>query len=376
MKDKKSIGKKIAMQAVMLALVISLWGVRTNAAEYTITPVTAILYTGSGAEIFAEPDPTTLVTVLAGNLPMQVTGATSNGYFQVLMNNQIYYIYGKALSVATGTNAYKLTSVDARAALVADADTGRIIYMQNPYERLAPASTTKIMTALLVMEAISQGTLTLETPVVVTPSALAGIPADASHVTPRLKAGEVMSVLSMLECMLVESDCSAGNVLAEYVAGSVDNFVALMNAKAAALGCVDTNFVNTSGYPADNHYTNAYSLFLITQAAMKHPAFQTIAAMPQIVVPATNMSAARTLESTDALIKASEYYNPYAVGIKTGSAKSSGLCFVGAAKKEGHTLISVILGASNSNMSDGTRAKQQFSETNKLFEIGFAGISN
>lgn len=182
-----------------------------------------------------------------------------------------------------------------------------------------------------------------------------------------------MNVLELLECVMLSSDCHACNVLAELVAGSVDNFIAMMNARAVALGCTETNFVNTSGYPDPNHYTNAYSLFLITKEAYHYPVFQVIAAMPAAVIPATNMAPERSLETTNALMKASEYYNPYAIGVKTGSAQSSGLCLVGAAKKNDTTVITVVLGAGNNLMSDGTRLKQQFSETNKLIEMGLAG---
>lgn len=373
---KKKIWKMSGAVLVALTLTIGCIGVNTatvQAAEYSVAPATAVLYTGSGAEVFAQPDPATLVTVLPGDVPLQVTGMTSNGYFQVVVNDGIFYVYGKALSAAVGTNAYKLTSIDAKAALVGDAATGQLIYAQNAYDRLAPASTTKIMTVLLVMDAIAQGKIALDTPVMVSSTALAGIPSDASHVSPRLKAGEVMNVLELLECVMLSSDCHACNVLAELVAGSVDNFIAMMNARAAALGCTETNFVNTSGYPDPNHYTNAYSLFLITKEAYHYPVFQVIAAMPAAVIPATNMAPERSQETTNALMKASEYYNPYAIGVKTGSAQSSGLCLVGAAKKNDTTVITVVLGAGNNLMSDGTRLKQQFSETNKLIEMGLAG---
>ena len=265
------------------------------------------------------------------------------------------------------------TSQVAEGAGAFNVDEEEVIYAQNIFEKLYPASTTKIMTVLLVMEAISTGQLSLDTPIMVSPTALAGVPSDASHVNPRLKAGEVMNVLTLLQCVMMESDCHACNVLAEAVAGSVDNFVAMMNAKAAALGCTETNFVNTSGYPENNHYSNAYSLFLITKEAMKYPVFENIIAMTEVVIPATNLSEARKLETTNALIKASEYYNPYAIGGKTGSSSSSGLCFVSVARKGEKTVITVVLGAATNTMSDGTRKKQQFSETNKLIQIGLAG---
>ena len=214
MNMKKRIWKRAGAVLMALALTIGCIGVNpatAKATEYSVTPAAAVLYTGSGAEVFTQPDPTTLVTVLPGDLPLQVTGMTSNGYFQVVMDGGIYYVYGKALSAAAGTNAYKLTSIDAKAALVGDAATGQLIYAQNAYDRLAPASTTKIMTVLLVMDAIAQGKLALDTPVMVSPTALAGIPSDASHVSPRLQAGEVMNVLELLECVMLSS-CKSGSV--------------------------------------------------------------------------------------------------------------------------------------------------------------------
>lgn len=364
------------MKGVFLAFVMAVFlgGMTARAAEVSVTPTDGVLYTGRGAEVFIQPDSSALAAVFPGDFPVQVTGITDNGYFQVNINGATYYIYGKALSVSTGTQAYKLTSVDAKAALVGDADSGALIYAQNATDRLAPASTTKIMTALLVMDAIAAGQIALDTPVVVSPTALEGVPSDASHVNPRLQAGEVMNVLTLLQSVMMVSDCHACNVLAEAVAGSVDNFVVMMNARATALGCTETNFVNASGYPEENHYSNAYSLFLIAREAMKYPLFQSIIAQTEVTIPATNLSQERTLNTTNALLLAdSGYYNPYVIGGKTGSASASGLCFVSAARNDKKTVITVILGAATNTMSDGTRQKQQFAETNKLIEIGLAG---
>ena len=364
--------KKTTVGLLLAVMLLFLGGNTAQATEVTVQPVEAILYTGEGAEVFSEPDSSTMVAAFPGDFPVQVTGMTNNGFFQIDFNGSDFYIHNKALSVYTGTQAYKLTSVDAKAALVGNADTGELIYAQNAMDRLAPASTTKILTALLVMEAVEAGKIAWDTPVVVSGSALASVPYDASHVNPKLKEGEVMNVFTLLQCVLIKSDCHACNVLAEAVDGSVEAFVARMNERAKELGCTDTNFVNTSGYPAENHYTNAHSLFLITREAMKYPMFQAIVAMTEVEIPATNLSAVRKIESTNALITASEYYNPYVLGGKTGSSGASGLCFVSVARKDGKTIITVILGAGVKTMSDGTRERQQFSETNKLIEIGLA----
>lgn len=376
---RKKQGKRV-FAALCIAALFAVTGVgqtsltvrAAETAQPAVTPTTGVLYTGAGAEIFTKPDPSTLAAVFPGDVPVQVTGMTSNGYFQIVWQDTLYYVYGQALSATTGTQAYKLTYVDAKAALVGDMNSGALIYAQGAMDRVAPASTTKIMTALLTLEAVAQGKLALDTPFMVTPTAVAGIPGDASHVSPQLQAGEVLNVLQLLECVMVKSDCQACNVLAEAVAGDVNTFVVMMNARAVQLGCVDTNFVNTSGYPADNHYTNAYSLFLIMREAMKYPAFQTIINLPAVTIAPTNLSPERTFASTDLLLLPGEYYNPYVIGGKTGTAKSSGACFVAAATREGKSVISVVMGAGTRQMSDGSVKRQQFSETNKLLEIGLA----
>jgi len=338
--------------------------------SYTVTDASAMAYAGDGAEVFAQPDPTTYVTSLAVNTPVQITGVTSNGFFRVSINGGTYFIFGQALSNIPNTTAYKLLSFNAAEALVGDATTGQIIYNQNGLTPMAPASTTKIMTALLVIEAIERGQISLDTPIVVSASALSNHPNDASHVNPKLQAGEVVNVYELLMATMLSSDCYACDILAEAVAGNVPNFVALMNQRAASLGCVNTNFVNTSGYPAKNHYSNAYSLFLIMKEALKHNMFRTIIATREYAMPATNMVPARTLSNTNALIQAGAYYNPNCIGGKTGTAKSSGSCLVSAGTKNGKTVIAVILGSGTHTMSTGVVTKEQFSESSRLINIG------
>lgn len=353
-------------------LVVSYPGITGKAVDYVIAPASGILYTGQGAELFSEPDMSTVVMSLPGNVPVTVTGTTSNGFFQVIKDDQIYYMYFNALSTMKNTMAETLTYRNAKAAIMMDADTGELLYEQNSLTPLPPASTTKIMTALLTLEAIERGQLSLDTCVTVSSSALKGLPSDASHVTPRLKAGEVMNILGLLECVMIKSDCHACNVLAEAVAGSVENFVALMNVRATELGCVLTNFVNTSGYPAENHYTNAYSLYLIAREAMKYDTFKIIVGMDKVEIPATNLSKARVFDNTNLLMTESKYYNPYVTGIKTGYTKAAGLCLVTAASGNGRNIITVILGANSGKLCNGEEIKGQFYETNKLLSMGLA----
>ncbi len=373
---KKGILKKlfnVTLAACMAASLFMATATVSKAAEfYTVTATPGVLLTGDGAEVFSDADASTLVTTMTGNQPVEVTGTTSNGFYQVKINGKVFYMYQGGLSMQAGTTAYKMTSMNAKAALVGDAATGALIYSQDALKRLAPASTTKIMTALLVMDNLYTGKFDLTTPVAVSATAIAGIKSDASHVTPRLQVGEVMTVEQLLKCMLISSDCYASNVLAELVAGSVDGFVAQMNARAAAMGCTDTNFVNAHGYPAAKHYTNAYSLFLIAQAAFQYPAFQQIISIAKDTIPATNLSPARSLVNTNALITPSNYTNAECLGGKTGTASSSGDCLVAYGRRNGKTVISVVLGAKTVTMTDGAKVNNRYYETNRLLDIGLS----
>ncbi len=346
---------------------------RVEAATYSVTAENGVLLACNGTEVFSDADSSTFVTYLPVNTPVQVIGRTTNGYWQVLINNGIFYIHQQSLAARQNTNAIRQTSFDAKAALIANASNGKLIYAQGAMDKLEPASTTKIMTALLTIEAIEAGQISLDTPVAVSPTALSSLPSDASHVSPRLKAGEVFNVQQLLTAVMVSSDCHSCNVLAELIAGSVPNFVAMMNARAAQLGCVNTNFTNPSGYPDINMYTNAFSLYLITANAISHPLFNEFFHTQTAILPPTNMyGAPRNLVNTDSLmIPDSGYFNPYVIGGKTGTANRAGQCLVSVAQKDEKTVISVVLGAKNRTIYDGNRISMRYFETNRLIDLGF-----
>ena len=257
---------------------------------------------------------------------------------------------------------------DAKEVIAMDAKTGEILYAQNAYEALPPASMTKVMTALLTFEAIERGQIALDTPFEVSAPAISTLKYDASYAKPRMKQGEVFNVLELLMMTMLPSDCYACNVLAELIAGNKENFVAMMNQRALELGCTNTNFVNSHGYPADGHVTNAYSMALIAKEAMKYDMFKLIVSMPQAVIPATNMCGERLLENTNELIKPTPYYNPLVKGIKTGSSKAAGKCLVSYATLGDREIITVVMGAKEKTI-DGVKIKQQFFETNRLISM-------
>lgn len=263
----------------------------------------------------------------------------------------------------------------AKAALLVDANTGLPIYAKNEHEELYPASLTKIMTALLVFEAIEDGKLSMDQMLTASSSALMGLADDGS--TAGIQVGETMSVQNLLYCMLVVSANEACNILAEAVSGSVSAFVDAMNAKAKELGCENTHFVNPNGLHDPQHYTSAWDLYLITAAAMQYDGFMTICDTAHVVIPATNMSEERDYWTTNHLLstwRVIGYRDTRAHGIKTGSTDDAGHCLVSSAMHGSLHFISVILGAERVE-EHGVGNIRSFSETSRMFDYGFDNFS-
>jgi D-alanyl-D-alanine carboxypeptidase len=256
------------------------------------------------------------------------------------------------------TTLQNLTEEDIRgeAAILIDADTGSVLFEKNANEKLYPASTTKIMTALLALE---YGHLD---DTVTVPKSITKLPKDSSLVP--LKPGEKLTMRDLLYGLMLPSGNDAAVTIATKVAGSVDKFVKMMNEKAQALGCTETQFKNPHGYQNKAHYTTASDLALIAQEAMKNETFREIVSAKSYTIPKTNKSKKRKLTTTDLMLSdSSPNYYPYEIGVKTGHHSMSGQCFVGAAVKDGVTLISVVLKSSKSGM---------WTDTRKLMDYGFA----
>ena len=259
----------------------------------------------------------------------------------------------------------------AKAALLVDYNTGEVIYAKNEHEELYPASLTKIMTALLTLEAIDAGKLTMDQPLTATATALEGLSSDGSSAG--IKVGETMPVRDLLYCMLVVSANEACDILAEAVSGSVQAFVTAMNEKAQALGCENTHFVNPNGLHDPQHYTSAWDMYLITRAAMEYPDFMTICNTASTTIPATNLSKERTLYTTNNLLsnwRVIGYRDTRAQGIKTGSTDAAGHCLVSSAIQGSLHFVSVILGADRVE-ENGRGNIRSFSETSRMFDYGF-----
>lgn len=279
-----------------------------------------------------------------------------------------------ALSLSVPALALDDPQPNCKAAIVVDGDNGEVLYELRGYEKVYPASITKIMTSLVVLEAVEQGELSLDTQVTASQQAVT-LPAGSSTATPPIQAGEIMTVESLLYCDLLPSANEACNILAEAVAGSNEAFVERMNAKAQELGMTNTHFTNPHGLHDPDHYTTAYEIYVMAKAAMEHELFREIVSTPTYTIPATNLNDERVLHSTNGLL--SNWYvigNTYskAIGIKTGSTGEAGRCVAAAAVDgEGRTFYCVILGSEMADTEQGNR----FAEASRLLEWAFDNFS-
>lgn len=258
-------------------------------------------------------------------------------------------------------------------AILVDANYGDVLYDKNAYEKAYPASITKVMTALLTLEAIESGRLTRDT--LVTVSELASQKTYANESTANLKAGEQLTVEQLLYCLLLPSANDAAKALAEAVDGSLEEFVAHMNRRAGELGCKGTHFVNPHGLHNDDHYTTAYDISLYMRAALEYDLFRTIIATPSYTIPATAQSDERYFYNTNGLIS-NLYYSGYVynkcIGGKTGTTDEAGRCLAAVAEDGDTLLISVILGSGPIEVDGYDKLRQgQFTESTKLLKWGF-----
>ncbi|WP_409968587.1 D-alanyl-D-alanine carboxypeptidase family protein [Bengtsoniella intestinalis] len=278
-----------------------------------------------------------------------------------------------SLTSVCATDIDSELALDVPYAVLLDATSGEVLFSQNAYQRTYPASTTKIMTGLLVVEAVESGLLTQAQLITCTEAAFNGMVEDGS--TQNIVTGEALSVDDLLHCLLMSSANEAANILAIAVAGDEASFVALMNQRATELGCIDTHFINAHGLHNDDHYTTAYDIGLLLQEAMTHPLFAQIAATSTYTTAATEYAQARTLHNSNALISdnyASGYLYEQAIGGKTGYTKMAGRCLATMAQEDDSVWISVVMGGENLTQADGSVDYQQFSQSIALLDWGFS----
>lgn len=242
-------------------------------------------------------------------------------------------------------------NLSAKSAILAERTSGQILYEQNSHERLPMASVTKIMTMLLGIEAVDSGKITMEDMVTVSEYASS---MTGSRVF--LSVNETISVSDLFKSIAVASGNDAAVALAEYLAGSESNFVEMMNRRVEELGLVDTHFTNCNGLPAENHYSSAYDLMMLSRELLSHDAIR-----PFLTIWMDSLrDGSFTLANTNKLIR---FYEG-ATGIKTGSTDEALFCISASAMRDDMELIAVVLGAPTS--------KQRFADASSLLNMGFA----
>ena len=246
-------------------------------------------------------------------------------------------------------------TVEAPSVLLMEKETGSILYEENAHEKREPASVTKIMTLLLVMEAIDSGALSTED--MVTVSAYA---ASMGGSQVYLKEGEQMSVHDLLKAVAVASGNDASVALAEHLAGSEEAFVQRMNQRAAELGMTDTCFVNCTGLPAAGHLTSAYDIALMSrELILNHPAIREYTTIWMDSLRDGQFQ----LANTNKLIR---FYEG-ATGLKTGSTDAAGYCLSATAERDGMELIAVVLKCPSSDVRSAAASS--------LLNYGFANYT-
>ena len=272
--------------------------------------------------------------------------------------------------------AVQAPDITAGAALLMDAVHDEVLYEKNAHDKMYPASLTKVMTALLVLEAVNTGQLALDQVVTASTTFSTGLTVNGS--TQNIQPGEQMTLNDLLHCLLIASANEASNILAQTVSGDIPTFVERMNQRAAELGCTGTHFANAHGLHDDNHYTTAHDIYLIARAAMENDTFRAIVSTRSYEVPATNMHKARLFYSTNALLVTWYYRESYlynkAIGIKTGTTDEGGYCLLSAAQDGEDYLISVVLDAPLVELEGGGTDRRQFTESRELFQWGFANF--
>lgn len=247
--------------------------------------------------------------------------------------------------------------ISSASGVLMEASSGQVLFDKSMNEIRYPASTTKVMTTLIILENIQDLNQNITFTDIILPDLAPG------NSTINAQVGEVLTVEQCLYAIMLASANEVCTQMAVEIAGSVENFTAMMNTKAAEIGCTNTHFVNANGLPDPNHYTTAYDLALILREAVKNEAFCKIAGAAKYTIPPTNKtSASRNMENHNALLVDGKYYYEGAIAGKTGHTEAARNTLVTAATREDMTLICVVLRSEN---------EERFTDTKTLFDYGF-----
>lgn len=259
------------------------------------------------------------------------------------------------------TNVSDILQIESTSAVLMEGSTGQIIYEKNKDERLHPASITKIMTMLLIFEALDEGKIKLTDEVTVSEHA-----ASLGGSQVYLEPGEIQTVDDMIKCIAIASANDASVAMAEFIAGTEEEFIRRMNERAKELGMNNTNFINSYGLDADGHYSSALDIALMSKELItKFPQVKDYSTiwMDKIIHKTRKGESEFGLTNTNRLVR---FYDGI-TGLKTGSTGLAKYCLSATANRNGMDLIAVIMAAPST--------KQRFNEAAKLLDYGFANTS-
>ncbi|AIK37776.1 MULTISPECIES: D-alanyl-D-alanine carboxypeptidase family protein [Bacillus] len=259
----------------------------------------------------------------------------------------------KAQSEKTEVEKTPKLAEEASSAIVIEQDTGKVLFEKSPNEKLPPASMTKIMTMLLIMEQVEKGKLKLEDKVRASEHAAS---MGGSQIF--LEPGEEMTVNEMLKGIAIASGNDASVAVAEHIAGSEEGFVNMMNKKAKDLGLKNTHFQNPTGLPAKDHYSTAYDMSIMAKELMKYPLIRKYTGKYEDYLR-ENTEKKFWLVNTNKLVR----FYPGVDGVKTGFTTEAKYCLTASAEKNGMRVISVVMGAPTS--------KERNNQVTKLLDYAF-----
>ena len=281
-------------------------------------------------------------------------------FIVILLIITLFNLY--TLSFADSTIPNPDFQIYSSGSVLMDASTGKVLIQKDMNKQLYPASTTKILTAIIAIEKLD-----LSSTLTASRSAVMAIPSGYSNAG--IKIGESLNVNDLLEMFLIHSANEVGYIFAEEISGNIENFANLMNQKATELGCINTHFTNPSGIHDINHYSTAYDMAIIARYCMKNETFRNIVNKKSCKFSATDLyPEERYFKNTNSLLDPSNrYYYEYAIGIKTGFTTQAKNCLIAGAQKNGIELIAVMLGAEATENGQSGR----YIDAKNLFDFGF-----
>ncbi len=276
--------------------------------------------------------------------------------------------------VCASASFNSLLETESEIVLLVNTDSETVIFDKNADKRSAPASLTKIVTCMLVLENCPD----LSVQIACKRECLDGLYAQ-NAATAGIVTGESLSIKNLLYCLMLPSAADAANILADYVGGSIDNFVVMMNDFVAKLGCKNTKFVNPHGLDSNpNGYTTANDLYKITKYALQNSTFKQITSTTRYdIEPTEKYPYTRYLHNTNKMMNPGipDYYHKSVSGVKTGTTEKAGRCVITTASQDGYNYMLIVMGAPQYDIdNDNVEENVAFTESKKIYNWAFDNI--